>query len=106
MYATPRSADATFIVAIGISPEGDQVVLPMSTIAGTRDPLIAEAYLRNAAGGGEGQIERACASMASRVKLKQVIRLEVRSQGHDLAQRGSAADTVVDDQLIASCDVP
>jgi len=105
MYAAPRAADATFIVAIGVSSAGVAVELPMTVVAGTRDPLIAEAYLRDAVSGGAGRLDQVCAAMAVRVEVRQVDRIEIRSQRHDLGRRGSGSDTIVDDRLIASCDV-
>lgn len=106
MYAAPRPAEATFIVARGVSVSADTVALSTSEIAGTRDPLIAEAYLRDAVAGGAERVERACASIASRASGQLVVQVEIRSQRHDLANRGSDVDTLVDDRLVTSCNVP
>ena len=48
MFATPRSETAEFVTARGINMEGQHVELPISEIAQTDDPLVAEVLLRNA----------------------------------------------------------
>lgn len=102
MYAEPRSPETSFVVAVGVAGNGDPVSLATSTVAGTRDPLIAETFLRDAM--ERGGLDVACRSIAGRAAAQDdIVQIEIRSHRHDLGDRPTER---VDDRLLVVCDVP
>jgi len=104
MYASPRSPEIAFIVAIGQDVDGDDVVLSPRTIAATADPLIVESYLRREVEGG--RVATLCATIARRVVDTRVGAIQIRSDRLHVVDRVLGQSPPIKSELLASCPVP
>jgi len=104
MYATPRSSEVTFIVAVGLGPGGGRIELSSRTIAGTADPLIVESYLRREVEGGRS--DSMCEAIAGRAGGGRIVEIEIRSERFNVVDRVLAETPPVGTKVLASCVVP
>lgn len=108
MYATARSADATFITANATTAADTVVELSMREIANTDDPLVAETRLRRAAEVDDGLAE--CERIARRVvstdrtdSLTEIRIVRVSGSVTDFVRTDGAAATV---EVLTTCPLP
>lgn len=102
MYATPRSAEVTFVVAMGQTADGELVELSPTIIAGSPDPLIVESYLRREVEAGRSHA--LCATIANRAGSG-VTTIEIRLDRYLVVDRVLDTSPPISSQLLASCPV-
>lgn len=101
MYARPRADTLTFVTAVGIDADGADLSLTTGEIADTRDPLVAETWLRNEV--SSGRSGQACREIASRVGERADV-VEIRREQHRVVDRVLGAASLVDRVLITECN--
>lgn len=100
MYARPRADTLSFVTAVGFDARGAEIELSTRQIADTRDPLIAETWLRGEV--GQGRAASACAAIASR-SGDQVVAVEIRREQHLVAERAQGNDSLLERSVVAAC---
>jgi len=101
MYSGSRSNVLEFVAVSGIDPSGSTIPLSIRTIADTRDPLIAESYLRDAVRRDDS--EGLCLDVASRTSPP-VSHVEVRLETYDVVEH-SRGGPPLSQQVLAVCEV-
>ncbi len=101
MYASARSNLVTYVTVRGVGDDGVAYDLSMFTIAQTRDPLIAEAFLSDAF--RRGDTDRVCTEVAGRV-TEPVRWIEVANELFDVSDR-SIGDAPVERTVLSRCAV-
>jgi hypothetical protein len=100
MYATPRQDVLEFVVPTGVTSEGD-TRLSTQTIAATRDPLIAETFLRREV--AAGRAAPLCEQIAGRVVDPEITRVELRVERYDVVDRALGVEAPIETTVVASC---
>lgn len=103
MYSGTRSETLTFITASGIDAAGVRTQLSMTQIAQTRDPLIAQSFLNDAA--SLGTIESVCEDIASRLGPGPVRGVEVAREVHNVTAFARDRESLVSRRVLADCAV-
>ena len=108
MYATARSADATFITAHATTASDTVVELSMWELADTDDPLVAETRMLRAAEVDDGlaecdRIARRVASTGSAANLTTIRIVRVSGSVTDFVRTDGVAATV---EVLSSCPLP
>lgn len=105
MYSGTRSSEMTFVTAVGVAPDGSNVRLSMPIVADTRDALIAQAYLRDAA--ERDQTDEACERIAGRLGENRlgVVSVEIARERHDAVRRVAGEPSLIERELYTVCAV-
>ncbi len=103
MYSGTRSHLSSFVTASGIDEQGTRSTLSALTISGSRDRLIAQSFLNDAARRDEAP--DACAEIASRVDRK-LEGVEIATEQHDTIARLQGSESLRQRDVLASCEVP
>lgn len=101
MYATPRADVIEFIVPVAVTDDGGTEQLSTQEIAATRDPLVAESFLRDEV--NAGRADQLCQRIADRVESDNVVRVEIRVERHDVVERVRGDESALDTKSVASC---
>ena len=102
MYAGARADTLMLITAQGTDSTGEPVSLSMPEIADTRDPLIAQAFLNDAA--AAGRTAEVCNDIATRVG-GEVTRIELARERHDVVAYAAGESSLVERDVLAECEV-
>lgn len=102
MYARARSTVTEFVVPVALDANGVEQSLSTSTIAQTRDPLIAESFLRTEI--AAGRATELCGQIAGRVTNDQVVAIEIRTERHRVVDRALGDPSLIEDQVLARCE--
>ncbi len=101
MYASSRSAESSFITAIGVEADGSRTPLSALTISESRDRLVAQSFLNDAARRGEE--EQVCAAIAGRVG-ESIVMVEIAREEHDTIARFRGGESLRNREILASCE--
>ena len=105
MYARERSNVIEFVVPVGLDAADAERRLSTMTIAGTRDPLIAESFLRSEV--AAGRVAELCTEIARRsAGDNEVVTIEIRTEVHRVVDRARGEDSLVSQQVVSRCSVP
>lgn len=102
MYANPRSSIVEFVVPVALDAGQVERDLSTTTIAETRDPLIAESFLRSEV--AAGRVSELCQQIAMRITDEQVVSIEIRTERHRVVDRALGDPSLIDQQVVARCE--
>lgn len=104
MYAAIRPETTAFVTANGRTETGDIVSLPITVIADTDDPLVAQSRLAQLA--EDPNIVARCQVIADRAGSGQpIVSIEVVRVTHDATATATGEDGLIDREVLTECQV-
>ena len=103
MYASARGSVVSFVTAAGLDDDGGRSTLSALTISGSRDRLVAQAFLNDVV--RRDNPAEACAEITERVDNDTVAAVEIAFERHDTVARLRGEGSLLEHNVLAVCEV-